>query len=310
LDNLLLRPNSSRNALRQMALVAVVAVALIIWKWDFIGHLYFQDQITHMGLIINGLIIAMFLLGMMRMVVMLSAYAQEASALQRFLENHQKEGVEDLLEGVAEESIISRRYHTMAQLNSSRVPINHSALAAALVAAESSKNTFPRFVNNSLILAGVFGTIISLAISLLGASNLLQSAADVSGMGMMVHGMSTALAATINAIFCYLLFGYFFLKLTDVQTNLISEVEQVTTNYLIPKFQVHTENILSEFKGLISSLQELVGQMQQSQTAFEKLELHIDNTLAAHESATESLATDMATIKDLLRAGFRLPEEP
>jgi len=309
LDNTLLRPNASRNALRQMVFAAVAAAALILWKSEFILHLYFQDQTTPMGLVINGLIVAMFLLGMARIAVLYAAYARESVALLRFLENQKQDDV-TALDGVPEESIISRRYHSMELLNQSRVPINHSALAAALVASESSRNTLPRFVNNSLILAGVFGTIVSLAISLLGASNLLQSAADVGGMGLMVHGMSTALAATITAIFCYLLFGYFFLKLTDVQTKLVSDVEDVTTNYLIPRFQVETENILSEFKGLIGSLQALVEQMQQSQSAFEKLEQHIDNTLEAHESATASLTTDISAIKDLLRAGFRLPEEP
>lgn len=309
MDNTLLRPNASRNALSQMVFAAVAAAALILWKSEFILHLYFQDQTTPMGLVINGLIVAMFLLGMARIAVLYGAYARESAALLRFLENQKKDDVA-ALDGVPEESIISRRYHSMELLNRSRVPINHSALAAALVASESSRNTLPRFVNNSLILAGVFGTIVSLAISLLGASNLLQSAADVGGMGLMVHGMSTALAATITAIFCYLLFGYFFLKLTDVQTKLVSDVEEVTTNYLIPRFQVETENILSEFKGLIGSLQALVEQMQQSQSAFEKLEQHIDNTLEAHESATASLTSDMSAIKDLLRAGFRLPEEP
>lgn len=308
MDNLLLRPPASRNALRQMAVAAVVAVALIVWKWDFVSQLYLQDQLTPMGLIINGLIIAMFLLGMIRMAIMFSAYGREEAALQQFLDNQRQEDAE-ALEGVSVESIISRRYHSLAHLHESRVPINHSALAAALVANESSKNTFPRFVNNSLILAGVFGTIVSLAISLIGASNLLQSAADVGGMGLMVHGMSTALAATINAIFCYLLFGYFFLKLTDVQTKLVSEVEQVTTSCLLPRFQVQTENILTEFKGLIGSLQDLVSQMQQSQTAFENLEQHIDKTLAAHEGTTELLASDIGAIKDLLRAGFRLPDQ-
>jgi hypothetical protein len=309
LENLLLRPNVSRNALSQMAAAVALVVLLILWKRDFIIHLYLQDQLTPMGLIINGLILAMFLFGMARMAMMFSGYLREEAALRRFLQNLEAEGT-DALDGVGEQSIIARRYHGMAQLNRSRVPINHSALAAALVATESSRNTLPRFVNNSLILAGVFGTIISLAISLIGASNLLQSAADVGGIGLMVHGMSAALAATITAIFCYLLFGYFYLKLTDVQTSLVSEVEQITTNHLIPRFQVQTENILSDFKGLIGSLQELVEQMQHSQTGFEKLEQHIDNTLAAHESATESLASDMSAIKELLRAGFRLPDEP
>lgn len=307
MEHPLIQSNASRKVLAQMGGLASAVVGLIAWKWDFISQLYFSEQLSSGALAINGVILALFLFGMGRMLLLFLDYGQQEAALDRFIQNQEK-GSEDPLEGVKEGSIIHNRYCTMQRLSQSRVPINHNALASVLVASESAKNTLPKFVNNVLILAGVLGTIISLAVSLLGASNLLASAADVGGMGLMVHGMSVALAATITAIFCYLFLGYFYLQLTDVQTRLVSGVEQVTTNYLIPEFQVQSETVLHEFKGLIHSVRELVEQMQQSQCAFERLEQHIDSTLEAHESATETLSADIAAIKELLRVGFRLGE--
>ena len=121
--------------------------------------------------------------------------------------------------------------------------------------------------------------------------------------------MSTALATTITAIFCYLYFGYFYLQLTDVQTNLVSAVEQVTTSCLLPRFQVQTENVLHEFMGLIQSMRTLVEQMEASQSSFENIENHILSVLETSDSRAEMLSSDMVDIKQLLKSGFRLSEE-
>ncbi|MEJ2425634.1 MAG: hypothetical protein P8101_14450, partial [Candidatus Thiodiazotropha sp.] len=165
------------------------------------------------------------------------------------------------------------------------------------------------FINNILILTGVFGTIVSLSIALIGASDLLATSVDVGGMGMVVHGMSTALSTTITAIVCYLVFGYFHLKLGDVQTNLISAVEQVTVNELIPRFQVQTDSALYEFTGLVRSLQELVNQMNHSQQTFENIEKQMLESLEGVDARNEAMHNDLAEIKHILKLGFRLHED-
>ena len=226
---------------------------------------------------------------------------------------------------VAEERLISQRYRTMKALHKANTPINHSALAATLVASESTQTSFPKFVNNILILGGVFGTIVSLSIALLGASDLLESAVNVDGMGLVVHGMSTALSTTITAIACYVFFGYFYIKVSDVQTNLLSGVEQITGSAFIPRFQVQTETVLHQFAGLIRSLQGLISQMKKSQDsyaslaqemrgsqqAFEDLESRLISALVeVYRTKFQPITTELDDIKGLLRIGFRLPEEP
>jgi len=305
LESLHLRRGLSRGALLRMVILAAAGIGLLAWRWDFINELYLRDQLTPASIVINGAILGLFFLGVAVMAAIFIRYDREEAALFRLLANH-REDRPDLLADVAADSIIARRYRTMEKLHASRVPIDHSALASTLVATESTRNTLPRFINSSLILTGVFGTIVALSIALFGASDMLKSAVDAAGLGVMVHGMSTALATTITAILCYLYFGYFYLQLTDVQTNLVSGVEQVTTSCLLPRFQVRTENVLHEFMGLIKSMQGLVKQMEASQSSFENIETHILSVLESSDSRADMLSGDMADIKELLQRGFRL----
>ncbi|MEW7978483.1 MAG: hypothetical protein AB2813_01355 [Candidatus Sedimenticola endophacoides] len=322
MESILYRRNFSRNVLIRMILISLAAAALLVWNLDFINDVYFRNQLTSTGFIINGTILVLFLLGILRIVWILLNYRGEERAVENFVEN-----LEDNIPPLAEidrKSIIALRFSTMETLYKANTPINHNALASTLVASESTRSSLPKFINSILILAGVFGTIVSLSIALIGASDLLASAVNVDGMGIVVHGMSTALSTTITAIVCYIFFGYFYLKLTDVQTNLISAVEQVTNNYLMPRFQVQTESVLYEFTGLIRSLQGLVkqiegsqesfsklaGEMQGSQTAFEDLENRIGSALVEiYKSKVQPITTDMADIKKLLKIGFRLSDD-
>ncbi|MEW8045466.1 MAG: hypothetical protein AB2805_03180, partial [Candidatus Thiodiazotropha sp.] len=178
-----LRRNFSRNILIRMILLSAVIAALIVWKYEFINDVYFRNQLTSTGLIINGTIIGLFAIGVLRMITIFLHYVAEENALIRFLRNL-REGEQDPLKRIHKKAIIANRYRTMLGLHKANCPINHGSLASTLVANESTRNSLPRFINNILILTGVFGTIVSLSIALIGASDQLATSINVSGMGL------------------------------------------------------------------------------------------------------------------------------
>ncbi|MEA3303701.1 MAG: hypothetical protein U9Q75_10550 [Pseudomonadota bacterium] len=298
----------SRSVLLQMLLSAIVVGLLIAWQYGKIKDIYLTNQLSDVGIIINGLILVLFLLGMFRIVVALAGYAREEKALRTFIDNMQDDP-DDPLQGMNTKNMISTRYMMMQRLYESRTPINQGALAATLVANESTRINLPRFINNVLILTGVFGTIVSLSIALIGASSMFEGSVDSSGMGLVIHGMSTALSTTMTAIACYLFFGYFYLKLTNVQTNLVSGIEQVTTAYLSPKFQVTNESIVHELSGLLRLLQELTKKMDHSQKQFGAMEHAMAQAVISFKTQTDSFPPHMDELKTILRHGFRIEHE-
>lgn len=291
-----------------MLLSGIVVALLIAWQYGKIKDIYLTNQISDVGIIINSLILVLFMLGILRIIVALAGYAREEKALHTFVENMQDEP-DNPLQEMSAHNMISTRYLMMQRLYESRTPINHGALASTLVANESTKINLPRFINNVLILTGVFGTIVSLSIALIGASSMFEGSVDSSGMGLVIHGMSTALSTTMTAIACYLYFGYFYLKLTNVQTNLISGIEQVTTAYLSPKFQVTNENIVYELTSLMRLLQELTRKMDHSQKQFGAMEHAMAQAVISFKTQTDSFPTHMKELKTILRHGFRIEHE-
>ncbi|MEJ2592922.1 MAG: hypothetical protein P8178_16295, partial [Candidatus Thiodiazotropha sp.] len=180
-----LRRNFARNILIRMIILAGIIAVLMVWKFDFINQVYFRNQLTSTGLIINGAIVGLFAIGILRMISIFLHYAREENALIRFLRNL-REGEQDPLNKINKRSIIANRYRTMQGLYKANCPINHGSLASTLVANESTRNSLPKFINNILILTGVFGTIVSLSIALIGASDLRSTSVNMGGMGMVV----------------------------------------------------------------------------------------------------------------------------
>lgn len=297
----------SFNVLMRLIFASVMVVVLIFYNFDFIQNVYLKDQLTHTGYIINGSIVGLFMLGMIKLVMSLLFYWREERAVEKFIVSVHRDNFNPA-ETINKKSMIYRRYVTMQEIYRQHAPVNQNALAATMVASESTRLSLPKFISNILILMGVFGTIISLSIALLGASNLMEDN-GIASMGQVIHGMSTALSTTTTAIICYLLFGYFYLKLTDIQTNLFSAIEQVTTIYLVPRFSHQSENMIHQLAELIKSLRHTAANMQLSQQQYLEMGSRVNEITSKYDERISGMSDNMADIKELLRLGFRLPDE-
>lgn len=299
----------STRILTQFGLVILVAAVLIAYHFDVIYPFYAEGQLTNTGIVINGGILLLFLLGIGNIFYNLLRYRREEAAIASFLNNVETQN-SDYLQGVPVGSIISQRHATMRTIQSAHGEINHNALASMLNADEATRFGLIRFINNILILTGVFGTIVSLSIALIGASDLIDSAdASLGGMGLVIHGMSTALSTTITAIVSYAVFGYFYIRLGDVQTHCLSGVEQLTSIYLLPRYVKSSDDIVHKMGDLIKSVIVAADRLKQTQDSYRDSAVTLQQTIAANQQQADRFADELKQIRHLLREGFRLPPE-
>lgn len=306
--------NLSRNALWQFVLFTLLGSGILWFFSDTVSHIYASNQQTNLGLILNGLIIGLFLIALIRLLVLLFHYRKEEKAMARF-DQRLQDGADDPLDGVAEDSMVSLRYRTIEQLKNQHAAINHHALASSLVASESTRASGIRFVHHVLILCGVFGTIVSLSIALFGASSLLESAVSSTGMGMVIHGMSTALSTTMTAIVCYIFLGYFFGALQNIQTGLLGALEHITTTRLLTDnadspgaTQRKLYELMQTLGKLLQSMGELTIQMQQTQKSIPDMTQAMQQQIQQQEATHTELMRQMDETQSLLREGFRLKD--
>ncbi|NKB75588.1 MAG: hypothetical protein GKR96_00770 [Gammaproteobacteria bacterium] len=273
MTNSRLKYDHTSTVLIQMLAVFLVLLVVVVWQREIVYEIYVHNQVNAVGGIVNGGIIILFFSGLFELVKRFFAYRNEELSILQFLENIGKGG--EPLNGVSETHMIAKRFEVLKSLDRKKASINQSALAATLLASEASRNSFLKFVHNVLILTGVFGTIISLSMSLMGASDLIQagygSAAGTQGGGLstIIYGMSTALSTTMTAIVTYLFFGYFYIKLTDTQTYLLSRIEEISATTLLPHIQINQEaSAAQDYSEGMRRSSELVRKLDQSQKIY------------------------------------------
>ena len=297
----------STKIIVQFVVVVIAAIALIGFNFELIYPFYFEKQLTSIGITINSTILGLLVIGLGNILYNLLRYRREESAIAAFVRN--VEALKpDLMEGLPADSVVASRHATMRSIQQSNGEINHSALASMLNADEATRFGLIRFINNILILTGVFGTIVSLSIALLGASDLIDSAdASLGGMGLVIHGMSTALSTTITAIVSYVVFGYFYTRLNDVQTHFLSGIEHLTSVYLLPKYVKSSDDIVHKMSDLIKSVIHAADHLRATQETYHDTAVGLQQSIAAYQRQMDEIGDEMESIKAILREGFRLP---
>ena len=315
----------SRSILIQMLLATLVVAGLSIYFSDTLVMIYFSNQQTSIGYVLNGLIVVLFLSAVIRLLVLLFAYNREEQALEHVLSNLDQ-GQGALLQNIAPAAIIAVRVETLENMRIQRAPVQHQALAATLLARESTRTGFIRFIHNILILCGVLGTIISLSIALFGASSLLEQAVSSTGMGMVIHGMSTALSTTMTAIVCYLFLAYFLSAIQNLQTRLLGRIEEVTATRLLPLYQITEEAVTQHALDLVREAHLLVQSLHDKIDAIDPaaIRVEMEQTRAQaqlqHEAILQQIRSQtqlhheetlaqLRELSGLLKDGFRLSGE-
>ncbi|MBT8437679.1 MAG: hypothetical protein KJP11_09925 [Gammaproteobacteria bacterium] len=302
-----LQTSLSLKIITQFSLVVAATIILIVLNFDVIYPFYFENQLTYIGITINGAILGLLIIGLGNILYHLMRYRREEATIAAFV-NNVDSLKPDLMEGLPAGSVVAMRHATMLSIQKAHGEINHAALAAMLNADEATHFGLVRYINNILILTGVFGTIVSLSIALLGASDLLDSAdASLGGMGLVIHGMSTALSTTITAIVAYGIFGYFYTRLNDVQTHFLSGIEHLTSVYLLPQYVRSGDDIVHKMGDLIKSVIYAADNLKATQELYHNSAMTLQQTIAANQAQIENLSDEMESIRGILREGFRLP---
>jgi hypothetical protein len=315
------KTKSQKSLVNMLVVLTVVLgffIAISFWRSELVKSIYLVDNKT---IILNGIIVLLFFIGVIHLIISFRHYAFEEKQIRNFISDIEL-GNEDAIEGISADSIIAKRYFTVKDLYDKQVSIHHGAISSIMMAEESLYQSFPKFVNNVLILTGVFGTIVSLIFALVGASSVLQTALPGEGMGVMLLGMNTALTTTATAIVCYFLFTYFFQRLTDVQTYVFGKVEEAVLIHIVPEFafdsealNYKTELLIKDLKKMVVELKKGTGFIQDSLAGLnEHNQAYIEKMTAlitGHEhqiAKTEHLAAKLESIKEVLLNGFRLKD--
>ncbi|CAA6828564.1 MAG: Unknown protein [uncultured Thiotrichaceae bacterium] len=297
-----------RSVLFQMLIFVLLVATLLLMQKKSLFSLYEAGELSRMGIMLNGLILTLFVFGLFRIMMVLMRYAREQEIINQLTENL-RDKVTRPASSLPGSALAVVRYEKIRWINQQNAPINQAALAASLNASESSRLTLIRFVNNILILTGVFGTVVSLSIALVGASGILDSPESMSQMSVIIGGMSTALSTTITAIVCYIAYAYFFLRLNDVKIKLLSNIEEVTSLYILPQITYTEQSIVRDVAKLTIALREAADQLQIVEKQFIDAGQGLQNAVASMHGQVNRVDDNMHEIKELVRKGFRLPDE-
>ena len=94
---------------------------------------------------------------------------------------------------------------------------------------------------------------------------------------------------------------------TDVQTQVLSAVEQLSTLYLVPKFAHTTDTVVHELAGMLNIIEEVTRTLRETQATYDEAGRRLVDVVSRLGPSLGDMREDLAQVKRLLREGFRLP---
>ena len=202
--------------------------------------------------------------------------------------------------------MIARRIAQVKFVTEQRAQPDQGTLAALLLGEEQGTLSFFKFVNSVLILIGMLGTIMALAIALTGASSLIETLVDLKGMGVVVQGLAVALTTTFTALLCYLIHRYLFGQLVDIKMGVIQSIERITALYLVPRLNISEESLVQKYSSLVDECTDLLGTMKETQKSVLGSQDEIKKGLERQMAGMDRASAGLDRIEGTLKEGFRI----
>lgn len=217
----------------QATITLLLFGALLYWQRGVLTDVYWGPLATKLGTVVNAVIVALFLVSLIRIFYLLFVYISENRSIEKFEEQMDfdltEAGIKDL-----SRSLIVQRYRALQQSRSELDRPQQAILSAILLNQEYGRFDLIRLIQSLLILLGVFGTVASLSLALVGASDLLTFPKSEGGITLVVHGMATALSTTMTAIAAYLVLALIFSRLAASQSSVCQRIELLTLHRIVP----------------------------------------------------------------------------
>ena len=292
----------------QAALVLLLFGALLYWQKEVLADVYWGPLATKLGMVVNGVIVALFLVAVARILFLLYAYIREDRSTDRFEEQLDfgltEAGIEDL-----SGSLVVQRYRVLQQSRSELDRPQQAALSAILLNQEMMRLGLIRLIQSLLILLGVFGTVASLSLALVGASDLLAFPQNGGGITLVVHGMATALSTTMTAIAAYLVLTLTFSRLVASQSGVCQRIELLTLRRIVPLVAREGGNLAHTLALRLKDLNQVAVALAEVQ---DRLVPHLDamrHERHAQNEYSKGVLEVLQRVDQTLKKGFRLDQK-
>ena len=112
----------------------------------------------------------------------------------------------------------------------------------------------------------------------------------------------------MTAIFCYVFFHFFYSKLTDIQTNILSQIEEISQSLIDTQSSTTEADVLRNTDNILQQLQSLIAEMKVTQEENTSSARQLANIIKISQQSNGSINHHMDRLEVLLRDGFRLPK--